>query len=377
MILYISNAAAYPVYDRLFQSGTIKTGYQMQKFNSNIISGLGRLEEVTALSCLPYEDVPAERLDECFDGIRYVAVKNNAGPTHQVFNLLRLFREGAAIIRSKKPRCILCDAIATSPCVISQLLGKVFRIPVIGIITDLPGLMGEKNDIISSGMRRMQNFDAFVLLTEQMNDVVNPKKRPYMIMEGLCAMQLPQQLPKAEKQIILYAGSLWKELAGIEYLVEGFRRAAIPNTELHFYGTGELVPWLEEVSREDPAVRYMGCVTNEEIVRIQCQAALLVNPRPSGNDFCKYSFPSKTIEYMASATPVLMTRLPGVPKEYFEYVYAFEEETPEGARNALTEVFRHTPQEREAFGQKAREFVSTQKSCAAQCRRIFDFINSL
>ena len=57
----------------------------------------------------------------------------------------------------------------------------------------------------------------------------------------------------------------------------------------------------------------MGCVTNDEIVRLQCEATLLVNPRPSDKEFCKYSFPSKTIEYMASGTPVLMTKLPGVP----------------------------------------------------------------
>lgn len=375
MILYISNATAYSIYDRLFHSGKIKYGYQSQKFNSNIISGLGKQEAVVSLSCLPYEDdAPAERVDETIDGIRYVAVKNNIGRLHPVYNLLWLFSEGAKIIRSQKPKAILCDAFSTSPCLITQLLGKVFHIPTVGIITDLPGMMGENADAISGDMRRMQNFDAFILLTEQMNPIVNPQGKPHIVMEGLCAQKLPEQQTKNAKDIILYTGSLWKDLAGIEYLVEGFRQAAIPNTELHFYGTGELEPWLEEIHRQDPAVRYMGCVTNEEIVRIQCQAALLVNPRPSGNNFCKYSFPSKTIEYMASGTPVLLTKLPGIPKEYFGYTYTIDPETPEGVCKALTEIFQCSREQRNAFGTRARDFVATQKSCDAQCRRILEFI---
>ena len=59
----------------------------MQKFNSNIISGLGAREEVTALSCLPYEDVPAERIDETIDGVRYLCIQNTAGAMHRFGNL--------------------------------------------------------------------------------------------------------------------------------------------------------------------------------------------------------------------------------------------------------------------------------------------------
>lgn len=378
MILYISSATAYPIYDRLFQSGEIRVGYQMQKFNSNIITGLGACEDVTALSCLPYEDdVSAERIEETVDGVHYVCIRNTAGVMHRPTNLLRLTTEGIRIIRRNRPRCILSDAFSTSPCLISRLLGSLFHIPVVGIITDIPGMMGEKENAISADLRRMQGFDAYILLTRQMDELVNPNQRPSMVMEGLSAMQLPELRKKDDKRIILYTGSLWRELAGIEMLTEGFCKAGIPNAELHFYGTGELVPWLEERSRQNPTVRYMGCVTNEEIVKKQCEASLLVNPRPTEEAFCKFSFPSKTIEYMASGTPVLMTRLPGVPQEYFDYVYTIDQETPDGVCRKLTEIFEKTEAERRDFGATAREFVKTQKSCAAQCGRILRFLDAL
>ena len=44
------------------------------------------------------------------------------------------------------------------------------------------------------------------------------------------------------------------------------------------------------------------------------------------------------MEYMASGTPVLTTRLPGMPAEYYPYVEFIDEETPEGIARALKRV---------------------------------------
>lgn len=377
MLLYMSNATAYPIYDKLFRDGMIKSGYQMQKFNHNLIEGLGKLTDVTSLSALPYVNERADRIDQTLDGIRYIAVKNNTGYIHKFSNLFYLYLEGSRIIKKYRPECIICDAIALSPCVISKLLGKRYNIPVIGIITDLPGMLGVENKATRKTVMRMQNFDGYILLTEQMNEIVNPNHRPYIIMEGLCASQLPELYLGKRRKVILYSGSLWKNDAGIEYLVQGFINAKLSEYELHLYGTGELVPWIEEISKEYPNVKYMGCVTNSEMVKIQSEAMLLVNPRPSKEEFCKYSFPSKTIEYMASGTPVLMTRLPGVPMEYFDYVYTIEDETSEGMCKTLEIILSKEENDLKKFGICAREFVKEKKSQKCQSERVYEFVQQL
>lgn len=377
MLLYMSNATAYPIYDKLFRDGMIKSGYQMQKFNYNLIEGLGKLTDVTSLSALPYVNERADRIDQTLDGIRYIAVKNNTGYIHKFSNLFYLYLEGSRIIKKYRPECIICDAIALSPCVISKLLGKRYNIPVIGIITDLPGMLGVENKATRKTVMRMQNFDGYILLTEQMNEIVNPNHRPYIIMEGLCASQLPELYLGKRRKVILYSGSLWKNDAGIEYLVQGFINAKLSGYELHLYGTGELVPWIEEISKEHQNVKYMGCVTNSEMVKIQSEAMLLVNPRPSKEEFCKYSFPSKTIEYMASGTPVLMTRLPGVPMEYFDYVYTIEDETSEGMCKTLEIILSKEENDLKKFGICAREFVKEKKSQKCQSERVYEFVQQL
>ena len=377
MLLYMSNATAYPIYDKLFRDGMIKSGYQMQKFNHNLIEGLGKLTDVISLSALPYANKSADRIDQTLNGVRYIGVKNNAGYIHKFSNLFYLYLEGSRIIKKYRPECIICDAIALSPCVISKLLGKRYNIPVIGIITDLPGMLGVENKATRKTVMRMQNFDGYILLTEQMNEIVNPSHRPYIIMEGLCASQLPELYLGKRRKVILYSGSLWKNDAGIEYLVQGFINAKLSEYELHLYGTGELVPWIEEISKEYPNVKYMGCVTNSEMVKIQSEVMLLVNPRPSKEEFCKYSFPSKTIEYMASGTPVLMTRLPGVPSEYFDYVYTIADETSEGMSKTLGIVLSKEEKDLKEFGACAREFVKEKKSQKRQSERVYEFVQQL
>ena len=77
----------------------------------------------------------------------------------------------------------------------------------------------------------------------------------------------------------------------------------------------------KKLAQQYPAVKYKGVAPNAVIVEEELKATLLVNPRPTGEEYTKYSFPSKNMEYMASGTPVLTTCLPGMPAEYNEYVY--------------------------------------------------------
>ncbi len=375
MILYLSGATAYPIYDDLFNQKLLIGGYQAQKFNHNLIKGLSKIDEVICLSALPYIKVNAPAIEKEIDGVSFFCIKNRSGLLHKLFKMRDLLREGKKLIRKKKPNYILCDAISLAPSYVAVKLGKKFNIPVIAIVTDIPQKMVNGGLGLFGGLSAslMKKYDKFVLLTEEMNAVVNPKNRPYMVMEGACdepAIIETQQ----RKKIILYSGSLWRQEAGLEYFIEGFIKANLPDVELHFYGTGEFEQNLLEICKQYPNVKYMGCITNKEMVQRQAQASLLVNPRPSGAEFCKYSFPSKTFEYMVSGTPVLMTKLPGIPDEYFNYVYTIEEENPNYVADILKRIFNDDDKNKDEKGRQAREFVLKNKNYKMQANRIWEFI---
>ena len=147
-------------------------------------------------------------------------------------------------------------------------------------------------------------------------------------------------------------------------------------TELHIYGAGEYETELEELCQKNPSVRFFGTVPNGKIVEEERKATLLINPRPTNEEYTRYSFPSKNMEYMVSGTPVLTTCLPGMPHEYNEYVYLLKEETEEGMAKKLQELLCKPKEELFAYGQKAKNFVLENKSNLSQAKLICELLSN-
>ena len=64
----------------------------------------------------------------------------------------------------------------------------------------------------------------------------------------------------------------------------------------------DLIESLLKKLQKDKRIIYWGVVEQKHVFEMQQQATLLVNPRKGHEEYTKYSFPSKTMEYMASGT---------------------------------------------------------------------------
>ena len=182
---------------------------------------------------------------------------------------------------------------------------------------------------------------------------------------------IPDNHVKKKKNIV-YAGKLHKEF-GMELLAESI--PLIDNTfQIHIYGDGNYKEELIKIAERYDNVFIHDVVTADEIIRIECESMLLINPR-TRSDFTKYSFPSKTVEYMATGVPVVMFRLEGIPEEYNNYIFFAENETPEAFANKINEVLHLDSGIIEAIGKKAKEYVICNKNCHVQGKRIIDFIS--
>ena len=115
---------------------------------------------------------------------------------------------------------------------------------------------------------------------------------------------------------------------------------------------------------------------NREVVEREMEATLLVNPRPTDEEYVRYSFPSKTMEYMSTGTPVLTTVLPGMPKEYHPYVYLLEDETAQGIAETLGSVLSQTEDALFEKGQAARHFILNEKNNVIQAQKILDMLET-
>jgi glycosyltransferase involved in cell wall biosynthesis len=231
---------------------------------------------------------------------------------------------------------------------------------------------------VRSQHNSIKQYDGFVFLTKYMNNKYNPLQKPYIVMEGSVDYKFKSQpiLPTHASRVVMYAGAVEAEY-GFDTLLKAFMELPIKDVKLHIYGDGKFIKQLLAYQEQDARIKYMGVVSNEEIIQAEQQATILVNPRLSNQELVKYSFPSKTTEYMLSGTPVLTTKLCGIPEEYYPHLYTFDEESVEGFKNKLLETLSLTNDELRQKGLDAQRFVLENKNNIKQAQRVEQFFEEI
>lgn len=220
--------------------------------------------------------------------------------------------------------------------------------------------------------RKLSRVDSFVLLTEQMKEPLRVGSRPYTIVEGIwteTGSELETETENSEKKIVLYTGTLHYQF-GIQLLLDAFEQIKDPNFELWICGAGEAAKDIKALSKTDQRVVFFGFCDSCRVAELRSKATVLVNPRTPDGEYTKYSFPSKTMEYLGSGKPVVMFKLPGIPAEYDDYLFYIKEAQAESLAEKLIEACSLSKEERAAYAKKAKEFIRTKKSGAVQAAKI-------
>jgi len=96
----------------------------------------------------------------------------------------------------------------------------------------------------------------------------------------------------------------------------------------------------------------------------------MVNPRRPEGEFTRYSFPSKTMEYLASGRPVIMHWLAGIPEDYRPYLITPDTGDAQGLAAAMRRVAALPQAELRRIGAPGRDFVLTHKSPRVQIGKL-------
>lgn len=261
---------------------------------------------------------------------------------------------------------------------------KYSNVHICCIVLDLPQYFDDNisklNVVDSSIMAKkiysvVPQIDSYVLLTQEMKFALNIGNRPCMLMEGIYQ---PQDIPNVKKELktILYTGKLDARF-GIRDLLHAFTAIPDPDFTLWICGDGLDREYVESYSRQDKRVKYWGLVKQQEAFIMQKKATLLVNPRKGDAEYTKFSFPSKTLEYMASGTPTIMYKLPGLPKEYEEHLVLLADKSIESLTKTLLEWGTKSLLDLNDFGNSARNFILENKTSSVQIKRFVEFITNI
>ena len=374
----------------LFNDYNVKSGNAVQNFFGLIAEGLNHYKssKVYVNSILPVNGEQKKIFwnlkSEEKNGIRYNYVpiinlpffKNLLSSIYIFFEIL--FKKKS----NEEDNVMILDFLRFSINLPVSFACKLRGIKTLVVVTDLPGEDVFYKTIkvkIRNFLIFLLSFDFYVCVTDELNIVVNKKKKPFLIIECFANIKFETLNNlienKFQERILIYAGSLYEQY-GLKQLIEGFMMIKDNNVRLWFFGVGPFSQKIEKYAKLDNRIQYMGVIPNNELIDILTKATLLINPRPSHENYTKYSFPSKNMEFMSVGTPLLTSKLPGIPEDHFPFIYLIEEESSIGIYNSICLLLKKTQKELHEFGLRSKNYTLKEKNNLIQCHKIINLIKT-
>lgn len=374
----------------------------------SIIEGLGAYDLDVEIINLPFIGSYPKRYSDIFSQDNSFTIKSHygrkntiAGQNIRFFNLslvkyasiYRAAKEGLLRWAKKSddsPRIIVVYSLFNSLLKAALAVKRRFKNTyVICIVPDLAQYMSAggnsalrkwyKNYNVKKGERYIESVDGFIILSKHMAEPLKIATRPYEVIEGIYnyfdEVRKEKNIINSSKSV-LYAGTLAKRY-GIMRLVNAFHKLNNEDARLVICGEGDAKPEIEKIAEQDKRISLLGNIPGSEVLKLAGSVCVLVNPRTPEGEFTKYSFPSKTMEYLASGTPTIMYKLPGIPEEYYNYSTALEDTSEDALQEKISDILSWSTEKRNEFGKNAREFILKQKNPEIQIGKLIRLIDTI
>lgn len=405
-VLFVSSTTSKVKYDRIRDIRERKILDPSQKFFNLLLKGMvgenGGSLNISCLTVLPVSSSTSRKkiwlseteTDDSGISYRYMGFYNGRIGRYVTLFFAAVFSALRWIWQTRRTaeRVIVCDPLVFMASRPARALVSLFGVKSVAFITDIPTLTSSIKDRNYSSLRRffqnayekfsssdLRKFDAYIFITKALNDAVDSGEKPYIVIEGSVEADNSGSDAVKEssaKRVIMYAGGIYTKF-GLPNLIGAFMKLPDPGLSLHIYGDGTYIDEVRAAEAIDDRIRYLGVLSLDEIMIKEREASLLVNCRPADDVFTRYSFPSKTLEYMSSGTATVSSRLEGIPDDYEPYLFYFDDTSEDGIKEKLSEILEMSDEELDDKGNKAREFVLKEKNNNIQGGKIVAFLTSL
>jgi glycosyltransferase involved in cell wall biosynthesis len=276
------------------------------------------------------------------------------------------------------------------PYVLASVVCKLFynNIHICLYINDLPEYMSSNNNFIYRTAKRVEKFifdnllnyiDSFIVVTDLLPRNLKIENKPFIRIEGVYIEDSSvkelienQNISTSNKFVILYSGTLDRRY-GIDNLLQAFKLINNLSFELWICGFGDMESEIRSFQKVDGRIKYLGQKTHYEVIELQSKADVLVNPRLPIGEYTKYSFPIKTLEFLASTKPCIMYRLAGIPVPYYKFFHTPIDYSKESLANMILEVSNFDKVKLRIEGEKSRRFILEEVNIQNKFKELSDF----
>ena len=231
------------------------------------------------------------------------------------------------------------------------------HIKIIGVCTDNP-----KN--ISFTSKHYQNkllalgrlLDGYIVLTEKINELYNKRNKPFIKIDGVSDTISDNNERIVEGDYIYFGGSLMKEY-GVYNLIEAFKKLNREDIKLILCGHHVNKDSLNNATKDNKNIEYLGPVDYAANLSLERNALLTVNPRPQNERIDLYSFPSKTLEFLANECLTVAVDNPLLKEHYEDCIIWSKSGDENDLYVALEKALSLSKQEKEKYIKLGKEKV--------------------
>lgn len=177
-----------------------------------------------------------------------------------------------------------------------------------------------------------------------------------------------------DKKIIVFAGTINSE-NGVSLLIDFVKNNKNIEFELQFYGSGEDVSNVQELSKVDARVKYFGRISEELLQERLAAADFLINLRDPAGVSIDYSFPSKLINFMSTGTPVISNIFPGLDDCYLNYLYLIDGYNIQSVSEKIIFLLKNNLDR--DFGISAKKFVIKKNNWNVISEQLIEFMDKV
>lgn len=315
-------------------------------------------------------------------GIRYLLITFiNLPIVKQFHQTISVFIE--LLKNTKKGEILLTFNAFPQIGVPASLVQKIRSLIFIPLLADLPidDLEGRRG--ISKLLRRafdyltewsILNSNRLIVLSDAAANEYAPKLPSLCIEGGVDSAETQRYCSvKKTRKNVVYTGAL-TAYSGIREAINAMQYVKSPDIILEIYGAGPLEEEIKSLIRGCNNVLLHGRISHNEILEIQSDAWLLINPRLLLDPISTMTFPSKIFEYMLSSTPVLTTKMKSFSERYSDLLYHCESSDPLHIAKRIDEIAELQESELRNTACRAFLYVAENKTWQAQAGRIVEFI---
>lgn len=399
-VLFVSTYCSDEKYNWVCSLRTKQNLDPAQRMFKGVIEGLNFHDcDITCVSALPFGTSNTtekffEKTEETVNGIKFIYLGFRLGKIKRLIDLhINVKKEMRQwLLKTEgRERIVICDSLQAMCSGGARKLAQKNHIKTIAYVTDYPSMatsIKKREHFIKRSLQTLfdkyadkdlKKYDAYILVAEKLKELIGFKNKSYLVIEDIITIPSNFETSVGHRDNvfqILYGGALCARF-GVNRLVDAVTSIKDERLRLIFYGSGESVEYIRSAQAKDERIQYRGIVSFDELQKIQKNVDILVNPRPTDEKFAAYSFPSKTLSYMLSGTPVLSTRIPGIPSCYEPYLYWFDDEDVASMARKIQEIINYPKTSLQLKGKKAYEYAVREKNSTVQTAKILDFIKGI